>query len=109
VPKARALGAPGDLSILAIEPTVVGGKTALAVAVRAPADADLFVEAPERWYLDAGRPQPAPGPGGETRFNIEILERPKEDAGTLDLRLTLVAGDRAIESSASLDTARLPR
>jgi hypothetical protein len=46
---------------------------------------------------------------GEGRFMVDILERPREAAGPLDLRLTLVAGERAIETTASLDTARLPR
>jgi DsbC/DsbD-like thiol-disulfide interchange protein len=109
VPKPQALGAPGDLSILAVEPKTVEGKPALAVAVRAPPDADLFVEAPERWYLAAGRLQPLSAGGAEGRFVVEIFERPKDVTGTLDLRLTLAAGGRAVETSVSLDTARLPR
>src|SRR3954452_22051314 len=110
-PKPQALGAPGDLSILAVEPKTVDGKPALAVAVRAPPDADLFVEAPERWYLAAGRLQllPASAGGADGRFVVEIFERPKDATGTLDLRLTLAAGGRAVETSVSLDTARLPR
>jgi DsbC/DsbD-like thiol-disulfide interchange protein len=111
VPRPQALGAPGDLSILAIDPQTVDGKPALAVAVRAPPDADLFVEAPEGWYVAAGRLQPLPAASGgaDGRFLVEIFERPKDAAGTLDLRLTLAAGERAVETAARLDTARLPR
>jgi DsbC/DsbD-like thiol-disulfide interchange protein len=111
VPRPQALGAPGDLSILAIEPQTVDGKPALAVAVRAPPDAALFVEAPEGWYVAAGRLQPSPAASGgaDGRFLVEIFERPKDATGPLDLRLTLAAGERAVETAARLDTARLPR
>jgi DsbC/DsbD-like thiol-disulfide interchange protein len=111
VPKARPIGAAGDLSILSVEPERADGKATITVAVRAPQDAALFVEAPESWYLAAG-PQQSSGAGpdgGSGRFLVKILERPREAAGPLELRLTLVAGDRAIETRASLDTARLPR
>ena len=111
VPRPQALGAPGDLSILAVDPETVDGKPALAVAVRAPPGADLFVEAPAGWYVAAGRLQPpsAASGGADGRFLVEIFERPKGAAGTLDLRLTLAAGERAVETAARLDTARLPR
>jgi DsbC/DsbD-like thiol-disulfide interchange protein len=110
VPRPQALGAPGDLSILAIDPQTVDGKPALAVAVRAPPGADLFVEAPAGWYVAAGRLQPLPAASGaDGRFLVEIFERPKDAAGTLDLRLTLAAGERAVETAARLDTVRLPR
>src|SRR5215207_2818553 len=111
VPRPQALGAPGGLSILAVEPKTVDSKPVLAVAVRAPPDADLFVEAPERWYVAAGRLQPLPAASGgaDGRFLVEIFERPKDAIGTLDLRLTLAAGGRAVETAARLDTARLPR
>jgi DsbC/DsbD-like thiol-disulfide interchange protein len=111
VPRPQALGAPGDLSILAIDPESVDGKPALAVAVCAPPGADLFVEAPAGWYVAAGRLQPLPAASGgaDGRFLVEIFERPKDAAGTLELRLTLAAGERAVETAARLDTARLPR
>jgi len=111
VPRPQALGAPGDLSILAIDPQTVDGKPALAIAVRAPPSADLFVEAPAGWYVAAGRLQPLPAASGgaDGRFLVEIFERPKDAAGTLELRLTLAAGERAVETAARLDTARLPR
>src|SRR5829696_1254669 len=100
VPRPQALGAPGGLSILAIDPETVDGKPALAVAVRAPPGADLFVEGPEGWYVAAGRLQPLPAASGgaDGRFLVEIFERPTD-----------AAGERAVETAARLDTARLPR
>src|SRR5215208_4080574 len=73
--------------------------------------ADLFVEGPEGWYVAAGRLQPLPAASGgaDGRFLVEIFERPKDATGSLDLRLTLAAGERAVETAARLDTARLPR
>jgi DsbC/DsbD-like thiol-disulfide interchange protein len=111
VPKAQPLGAASDLAILGLEPKAAAGKPSIEVLVRAPQDATLFVEAPESWYLAAGQMEHAPADkaAGQGRFAVEILERPRDPAGVLDLRLTLVAGERAVETSASLDTARLPR
>jgi DsbC/DsbD-like thiol-disulfide interchange protein len=106
VPKPQPLGAPGDLSVVGLEPTRVEGKPALAVAVRAPPDADLFVEGPDNWYLGA-KAMRAGTEQGSGEFVAEIFDRPKDAAGRL--RLTLVAGDRAVEATASLDLSRLPR
>ena len=111
VPKAQPIGAAKELSILALDPQTLAGKPVILVAARAPKDATLFVEAPQSWYLAAG-PMEQVQSGQKSvdgRFLVEILERPRDAAGALDLRLTLVAGDKAIEASASLDTARLPR
>lgn len=109
VPKPTPLGAPGELSVTRVAPHSAGDKAMIAVTARAPGDATLFVEGPDGWYLAAGRMQPAAQAGADGLFLLEILEWPRDAAGTLDLRLTLVAGDRAIETSASLDTASLPR
>lgn len=108
VPQPMPLGASGALSVVAVEPQAADGKAMIAATVRAPAGATLFVEAPESWYLAPGQLQPAQG-RPEGRFPIEILERPRDAAGPLDLRLTLVAGDRAVETRATLDTGSLPR
>lgn len=109
VPKPTPIGDPGELSITGVAPHGAGEKAMIAVTARTPGDATLFVEAPEGWYLAAGRMQPAAQAGANGLFLLEILERPRDAADTLDLRLTLVAGERAIETSASLDTASLPR
>jgi DsbC/DsbD-like thiol-disulfide interchange protein len=109
VPKPRPLGADGELAILSAEPRADGPKGAVAVRVRAPGAGApaLFVEAPDGWYLAAERPPTRDGDGAT--FMVEVLERPREIGGALPLRLTLVAGERAIETEASLDTAALPR
>jgi DsbC/DsbD-like thiol-disulfide interchange protein len=113
VPKQQPLGAPGELSILRLKPTAVEGKTMIEVVVRAPdgQKPQLFAEGPENWFLAAaGEMKPAPASDGAAgSFLVEIAERPKDAAGTVELRLTLVAGSRAVETPASLDTARLPR
>jgi DsbC/DsbD-like thiol-disulfide interchange protein len=116
VPSPQALGAAGDLSVVALAPVTVEGKPMISVAVRAPQGQapELFVEAPDPWFLvpsgavtPAGRDGTPPGATGS--FLIEIAERPKEASGPLDLRLTLVAGKRAVETAASLDSDRLAR
>jgi DsbC/DsbD-like thiol-disulfide interchange protein len=112
VPKPQPLNADADLAVLGAEPTIFAGKPRLAVKVRVPVDRNpsLFVEAPDNWFLLAS-PEPlqmAPGAGTKT-FLVDVLERPRDAAGRIDLRFTLVAGDRAIETSTSLDAARLAR
>jgi DsbC/DsbD-like thiol-disulfide interchange protein len=112
VPKPQPLGADADLAVLAAEPTTFAGKSRLAVKVRAPLDSNpsLFVEGPDNWFLLAA-PQPfqiALNAGTKT-FLVDVLERPRDAAGPVNLRFTLVAGEKAIETTASLDAARLDR
>jgi DsbC/DsbD-like thiol-disulfide interchange protein len=112
VPRAQPLKAEGELSIVSAEPTTADGQPRLAVAVRAPAatSPSLFVEPPENWFLLA--PAQSTGKGSEpgTRtFLVEVLERPMAASGPVELRFTLVAGDKAIETTTSLDAARLER
>jgi DsbC/DsbD-like thiol-disulfide interchange protein len=113
VPRPQPLGAAGKLAILDLEPATVDGKAGIEVLVRTPEGAkpQLFAEGPERWFLAAGNDMKPASPGKDSTgsFFVEIVERPKDAAGLLELRLTLVAGDRAVETTASLDTARLPR
>jgi DsbC/DsbD-like thiol-disulfide interchange protein len=106
VPVAQPISANGPLSIVDVAPQP-GGK--LEVRVRAPEGAapELFPEAPENWYL-ASSPMQAHG-GGVGRFAVEVAQRPREAAGPVPLRFTLVAGERAIESAVSLDAADLSR
>jgi DsbC/DsbD-like thiol-disulfide interchange protein len=112
VPKPQPLGAEGDLAVVGLMPTASAGTPRLAVKVRAPAGSNpsLFVEAPDNWFL---LPAPQPfqtGPEAATKtFLVDVLERPRDAAGPVDLRFTLVAGDKAIETPMSLDAARLER
>ena len=112
VPKAQPLRAEGELSILAAEPSMANGKSRLAVTVRAPAASSpsLFVEPPESWFLLApAQATPTASEPGTRTFLVEVLERPREASGPVELRFTLVAGDKAVETATSLDAARLER
>ncbi|MFC1456826.1 protein-disulfide reductase DsbD domain-containing protein [Microvirga arabica] len=104
VPLPQPLGAQADLSILSIAPQV-GDKPAFAVTVRAPAGTKpaLFPEGPENWFVSASHP--ADG----DRFTVTVEEKPKDASGSVPLRLTLVAGDKAIETEVSLDGSGPPR
>lgn len=104
VPKPQPVGAAGDLSVLAAEPLPsAAGKPRIAVTVRAPEGAapTLFPEPPDNWFLSAERGAAAAGPGTH-RFVLAVEERPKDSSGPLPLRLTLVAGDRAVETDVTL-------
>jgi len=104
VPLPQPLGAQADLAVLSIGP-VTGDKPAFAVAIRAPSGTKpaLFPEGPESWFLSASHP--ADG----DRFTVTVEEKPKDASGSIPLRLTLVAGDKAIETEVSLDASGLPR
>ena len=98
VPVPQALGAQGDLSVLAVEP-VKQDKPAYTVTIRAPSGAKpaLFAEGPENWYLSTSLPDDA------NRFTVTVEEKPKDAAGSVPLRLTLVAGGKSVETELSLD------
>ncbi len=112
VPRPQPLRAEGELAVIAAEPTSVDGQPRLSVSVRAPAGSSpsLFVEPPENWFMLApAKPTASEGGTGTRTFLVEVLERPADASGPVDLRLTLVAGDRSIETTTSLDAARLGR
>lgn len=104
VPQAQPLGSPGDLAVVAVQ-AQGGDKPALSVAVRAPAGTKpvLFAEAPENWYVSTSQADAG------NRFTVTVEEKPKEATGSVPLLLTLVAGDRAIETQVSLDGGSQPR
>jgi DsbC/DsbD-like thiol-disulfide interchange protein len=104
VPKPRGLGSQGDLALVVVEAKDQPDKPTLAVKVRVPAGTkpSLFAEGPENWYLSTSLPD------ADNGFTVTIEEKPK-DAGPASLRLTLVAGDKAIETEVSLDGDGKPR
>ena len=63
---------------------------------------DLFAEAPGPWYLqtDAG----TPAGDGRVTFRLRVLAGPRTPS-PLAVRLTLVAGSRAVEVTTQLDGA----
>lgn len=104
IPRVQELGAASDLAVLSVAPNGQG-QAGLTVTVRVPdgAQAALFAEGPENWYLSSSHP--ADG----NRFIVTVEERPKDATGPVSIRLTLVAGDRAVETDVSLDAGLLPR
>lgn len=101
VPKLQPLGAPGPLSVLGVEP-IPGNVSAFAATVRVPDSASpaLFAEGPPGWYLSTSRS------AQDGRFQLTVEEKPKDAAGEIPIRLTLVAGSDAVESEARLPAAR---
>lgn len=104
VPQPQPLGAQGDLSVVSVQ-SQGGDKPTLSVTSRAPTGTKpaLFAEVPENWYVSTSTAD------AENRFTVTIEEKPKEAAGPVPLTLTLVAGDKAIETQVSLDADGQPR
>ncbi len=57
---------------------------------------DLFVEAPEGWWMKTA---PAQADGGRDCFTLTIGDKPKDGAFPVSLRLTLTGGARALETT----------
>jgi DsbC/DsbD-like thiol-disulfide interchange protein len=110
VPVPKALGAEGSPSILSL---ASGGTNELVVTARTPQGTTprLFVEGPANWFFADAAPGAlaADREGERGEYVVKILERPRETPAAIELRLTLVAGDRAVETSARLDSAALAR
>lgn len=104
VPSPQPLGASGNLAVVAVAAEDQADKPVLEVKVRTPAGTkpSLFAEGPENWYLSSSLPDT------DGSFTVTIEEKPK-DAGPMALRLTLVAGDKAVETEVSLDGNGKPR
>jgi DsbC/DsbD-like thiol-disulfide interchange protein len=98
VPLPQGLGTKAEVSVLSIEPRP-GDKPAFSITVRAPSGAKpaLFAEGPENWYLSTSLPDDA------NRFTVTVEEKPRDASNSIPLRLTLVAGDKAVETEVSLD------
>ncbi|HEX2553999.1 MAG TPA: protein-disulfide reductase DsbD domain-containing protein [Microvirga sp.] len=108
IPTPLPLGGEGALAILAAEPVSPSGdKPRIAVTVRAPDGSapTLFAEVPDAWFVSTPAESEVIGPGLR-RFVATVEERPKDGGGPLPLRLTLVAGSRAIESDTKVDLPR---
>ncbi|NIX76690.1 protein-disulfide reductase DsbD domain-containing protein [Microvirga terricola] len=104
VPNSQPLGAPGEVSLVSIEPKS-GSQAAFSVLARAPAGSQpvLFAEGPENWYFSTSKTD------DPSRFIVTIEEKPQNATGPTTLRLTLVAGERAVETEVSLDEILKPR
>lgn len=104
VPRVQAIGATGDLSILAAE-SGSQAESGFTAVLRAPAGLSptLFVEGPEGWYFSTGHPD------DQNRIAVTLDEKPKDAAGDVSVRLTLVAGEKSVESVVRLDASGKPR
>jgi DsbC/DsbD-like thiol-disulfide interchange protein len=106
VPKAVAVGDGGTPSIRTVRREAGSGKPRVTVDVAAPAGAPvtLFAEGPTaQWALPLPEPM-AGAPAGLQRFVFELDGLPPgEQASGAVLRLTAVAGDKAIEAPFRLD------
>lgn len=104
VPKPQPRGAPGDLSVVSIAPRP-GPRAAFSVLVRAPKGSRpvLFAEGPENWYFSVAKTD------DPDRFTVTVEEKPQNATGPTALRLTLVAGEQAVETDVSLDATLQPR
>jgi DsbC/DsbD-like thiol-disulfide interchange protein len=104
VPLSQPIGVAAELAVVAIEP-LLQDKPALKVTVRAPSGAQptLFAEGPEDWYVSTSPP------GSGNTFTVVVEEKPKNASGPIPLKLTLVSGEKAIETDVSLDGSKPPR
>jgi DsbC/DsbD-like thiol-disulfide interchange protein len=104
VPRPQVLGAQANLSVVSVQP-LTQDKLGLSVTIRAPAGTQptLFAEGPEDWYVSTSPPDDT------NRFTVSVEEKPKDASGPVPLRLTLVAGGKAIETEVSLDGSGQPR
>ena len=64
---------------------------------------DLFVEAPEGWWLKVAPAQPDEG---QDCFTLTIGDKPKDAALPVALRLTLTGGARAVETTMDATASR---
>lgn len=112
VPRPTPLGAEGPLSILTVQ-TDPNPPDAILVTARTPRNAAprLFPEPPPGWFVADAAPESLASPGAPDvgTYRLQILERPRTVQGPVELRVTLVAGERAVETTAILDTAPLLR
>ena len=106
LPKPSSIGDSGALAIRAAHKEKGEGKPKIVVDVAAPAGAApvLYAEGPDaKWALPL--PEPVPGaPAGLQRFTFDLDGLPPGESGKgATLRLTAVAGDKAIEALFRLD------
>lgn len=106
VPKLMPVGDSGVPAIRSVHREAGPGKPKIVVDVATPAgvSAILFAEGPnEKWALPL--PEPVPGaPAGLQRFAFELDGLPPgESSAGAALRLTAIAGDKAIEAVFRLD------
>lgn len=106
VPKPAALAAAGPLMVRAARREAVGSRQRVIIDVTAPdgAEVDLFAEGPTpQWSFPLPEPVES-GPGGTRRFAFDVDGVPPgSNVAGAQVRLTLTAGEDAIEVTTHLD------
>lgn len=106
VPKPAALGEPGPLSVRALRRETIASRQRVIIDVTAPngAEVDLFAEGPApQWALPLPEPVES-GPDGTRRFAFDVDGVPPgSSVAGAQIKLTLVAGNNAIEVTSHLD------
>ena len=106
VPKLVAVGDSGVPAIRSVHRDAGAGKPKIVVDVAVPpgGSAILFAEGPnEKWALPLPEPQPGAAAGLQ-RFSFDLDGLPPGESGKgAALRLTAIAGDKAIEAVFRLD------
>jgi DsbC/DsbD-like thiol-disulfide interchange protein len=106
LPAVTPLGGADPLAVVKLQPA--GKAETFRINVRLPGaeDADLFVEAPSPWVFDAAAP--VRGPGGMAVFTVTAIDKDKSpDCRGVEITMTLVQGNRAVETTTWLDVALL--
>jgi DsbC/DsbD-like thiol-disulfide interchange protein len=106
VPKAAALGDPGPLAVRALHRDTSSTRQRVLIDIAAPdgVEVDLFADGPNpQWSLPLPEAVES-GPGGTRRFAFDVDGVPPgASIAGARLKLTLVAGNDAIEVTAHLD------
>lgn len=106
VPKAAALGDPGLLSVRALRREIIASRQRVIIDVTARdgGEVDLFAEGPTpQWSLPLPEPVES-GPDGARRFAFDVEGVPPgASIAGAQIKLTLVAGNDAIEVTTHLD------
>ena len=106
VPRPAALGEPGQLSVRALHREVIASRQRVIIDVKAPdgGEVDLFAEGPTpQWSLPLPEPVES-GPDGARRFAFDLDGVPPGSSiAGAQIKLTLVAGNDAIEVTTHLD------
>ena len=105
VPRPVSLGAPGPLRVLALKRGTEAGRFVVEIAAPEGIVPDLFIEAPQPWFFEVAAAG-GPADGQPMRIPVKVVERPSSSSGA-ELTLTVVAGRKAIEVRAPLDSKLL--
>jgi hypothetical protein len=104
VPHRQEIGVSGDVTIQALEAGSPDTKGFIAlVAAPSGTSPELFAEGPDGWYFSTSRPD------AHNRIAVTLEEKPAGAEGPVSVTLTLVAGEKSVESTVGLDANGKPR